>query len=111
AQFLTVLRVRYADHLYVGDVRVGVEELLDLARVDVLSAADDHVLDPADDVHVAVGAHHREIPGVHPPGLVDRLGGLRRLIPVAEHHRVPAGAQLPWFAARHYQSGGRVDQL
>ena len=31
-------------------VRVGVEELLDLARVDVLAAADDHVLDPADDV-------------------------------------------------------------
>jgi hypothetical protein len=36
---------------------VGVEELLDLARVDVLAAADHHVLDPADDVAVAVLAH------------------------------------------------------
>ena len=34
-----------------------VEELLDLARVDVLAAADDHVLDAADDVDVALVVH------------------------------------------------------
>ena len=38
---------------------MGVEELLDLARVDVLAAADDHVLDPADDVDVALVVHRR----------------------------------------------------
>ncbi|MGH3357693.1 MAG: AMP-binding enzyme [Nocardioidaceae bacterium] len=35
---------------------MGVQELLDLPRVEVLAAADDHVLDPSDDVHVPVVA-------------------------------------------------------
>src|SRR5258708_21557625 len=42
-----VLLVRDPDHLHVHDVRVRVEELFDLAGVDVLAAADEHVLDPA----------------------------------------------------------------
>jgi hypothetical protein len=74
-QLLAVLLVGHADHLHVDDVGVGVEELLDLARVDVLAAADHHVLDPPDDVDVAVVVHHREVAGVHPPVGVDRLGG------------------------------------
>src|SRR5687768_1920802 len=49
AQLLAVLLIRYADHLDVLDVGMGVQELLDLARVDVLPTADDHVLDPAHD--------------------------------------------------------------
>ena len=61
------------------DVRVGVEEFLDLPRVHVLAAADDHVLDPADDIQVAVGVHDGEIAGVHPARRVDGLGGLLRL--------------------------------
>ena len=90
---------------------MGVEELLDLARVDVLPAADDHVLDPAGDVDVAVGVHHRQVAGVHPAGRVDRLGGLLRLVPVAEHHRVAAGAQLAGLAAGQRPPGLRVDDL
>src|SRR5690349_24305623 len=39
--------VWYPDDLDVPDVRVGVEEFLDLARRDVLPAPDDHVLEPA----------------------------------------------------------------
>jgi hypothetical protein len=37
---------------------------------------------------------------VHPAVRVDRLGGLARLVPVAEHHRVAARAQLARLAAR-----------
>src|SRR2546423_6810998 len=44
AQLLAVMLVRDAYHLHVRNRWVGVEELLDLARVDVLAAADDHVL-------------------------------------------------------------------
>jgi acyl-CoA synthetase (AMP-forming)/AMP-acid ligase II len=40
---------------------VLVQELLDLPRIDVLSAADHHVLDPADDPHVALIVHRRQI--------------------------------------------------
>src|SRR6202000_767814 len=73
----------------------GVEQLLDLARVDVLTAADHHVLDPAGDVHVTLVIHHPEVAGVHPARGVDGFGGLVRLVPVAEHHRVAAGAPRP----------------
>src|SRR5699024_5001056 len=108
-EFLTVFGVGHADHLGVEDVRVGVEELLHLAWVDVLAAADDHVLDPAGDLHVAVGIHHADVPGVHPAGLVDRLGGLVRLVPVAEHDAVAPGAELSGLAARQGLAGGGVD--
>ena len=45
---------------------MGIEEFLDLARIDVLAAADDHVFDPADDVAVAVLVHDRKVAGMHP---------------------------------------------
>src|SRR5579884_914859 len=56
-ELLAVLGVGHADHLDVAHVGVGVEELLDLPGVDVLPAPDDHVLDAADDVDVAVLVH------------------------------------------------------
>src|SRR4029453_8803626 len=45
------------DHRRVEDVGMREQQLLDLARVDVLAAADDHVLDSPDDPAVAVGVH------------------------------------------------------
>jgi hypothetical protein len=45
---------------------MAVEEFLDLARIDVLAAADHHVLDAADDVAIALGVDGGEIAGVHP---------------------------------------------
>jgi hypothetical protein len=63
AELLAVLRVGHPDDLSVEDVGVGVEELLDLARVDVLAAADDHVLDPAGDLDEAVLVHDGEVTG------------------------------------------------
>src|SRR6478735_1635544 len=110
-QLLAVLLVGDADHLHVLDVGVGVEELLDLAWVDVLPTADDHVLDPADDVAVAVLAHLGEVAGVHPAVGVDGLGGLLGVVPVAEHHRVAAGAELPGLPALDGLAGGGVDDL
>ena len=77
------------------------QHLLDLARVDVLAAADHHVLDAADDVDVAVRVHHAEVAGVHPAGRVDRLGGRLVVVPVAAHHEVAAGADLTRHADRH----------
>src|SRR3712207_8481082 len=86
-------------------------ELLDLARVHVLPAADDHVLDAADDVEVAGVVHDGEVAGVHPAGGVEDLRGLLRLVPVAEHHRVAAGAELAGGPSRHGQPGFGVDAL
>ncbi len=57
------------------DLRVCVEELLDLAREDVLAAADHHVLDAPDDLAVAVLVEHREVAAGDPARRVDGLGG------------------------------------
>ncbi|MNT80346.1 hypothetical protein D3C72_2197900 [compost metagenome] len=59
AQLLAILGVRHADHLHVLHLGMAIQEFLDLARVDVLAAADHHVLHPADDVAVAVIVQHR----------------------------------------------------
>jgi hypothetical protein len=88
---------------------MAVEEFLDLARIDVLAAADDHVLDPADDVAIAFGVDGREVAGVHPAVGVDRLGGLLLVVPIALHHRIAARAQLARLAARH-DGAERIDR-
>ena len=44
------------------DVRMSVEEIFYFPRVDVFSAADDHVLDPADDPAVAVLVNNSDVP-------------------------------------------------
>src|SRR5918998_5551948 len=90
--------VRYADDLHVGDCGVAVEELLDLAGIDVLAAPDDHVLDPPDDPDVPVLVHRRQVAGVHPARRVDRLRGPLGLVPVARHHQIAARAELTGLA-------------
>ena len=100
--------VRHAHHLDVGDLRMGVEELLDLPRVDVLAAADDHVLDAADDLDVAVLAHHREVTGVHPAPRVDRPPRSSRARPSSRASRCSRGctARPPRRAAGSRPSTG-----
>ena len=110
ADRLAEARVGHANHLHVQHLRMPVEELLDLARIDVLAAADDHVLEAADDVDVALLVHRREVAGVHPAGLVDGLLRLGLVVPVALHHRVAAGAELACLAARHHAALG-IDDL
>jgi hypothetical protein len=58
AQNATNLPVGNADDLNGFDGGVGIEELLNLARVHVLSAADDDVLAPAHDLAEAVLVEH-----------------------------------------------------
>src|SRR2546430_199820 len=68
---LAILLAGHADHLHVADRRMPVEEFLHLARIDVVAAADDHVLDAAHDVQIPVLVHRCEIAGVHPARGVD----------------------------------------
>ncbi len=94
AELLAQLGIGDPHHLHIGDLRVGVEKLLDLAGVDVLSAADDHVLDPPHDIAVALLVDDTDIAGMHPALGVDRFGGPLRIVPIAQHHRITAGAEL-----------------
>src|SRR5271167_4482788 len=54
------------DHLYFGHFWMRVQELLYFPRINILSAADDHVLRSACEVNVSVLAHHAEISRVQP---------------------------------------------
>src|SRR5699024_2884765 len=68
-----------ADHRDFANVRVPVEHLLDLARVDVVTTADHEVLHPVDDPQVAVLVHPADVAGEEPLPLEDGVRGLRAL--------------------------------
>ncbi|MNP19888.1 hypothetical protein D3C76_1124410 [compost metagenome] len=106
----TVLAARHANHLHIGHRRVGEEELLQLARVDVLAAANDHVLAAPDNTHIALLVHHRQVAGVHPAFLIDAFGRGLGVVPVAQHHAVTPRAQLADLATRHAVAIG-IDHL
>src|SRR5450759_2423949 len=76
--------------LYLG---VLVEDLVDLARVDVEAAGDYHVFLAVDNIKVAILVHGGDITGVKPP-VLERFRGLLGLVPVALHHLGPADEEL-----------------
>lgn len=57
---LSILVARNTDQLRITHCRVGEEELIQLLRVDILAATNDHVLAAIDDTRIFVGA--RETP-------------------------------------------------
>jgi hypothetical protein len=109
AQFLAVLGVGHAEHLHRLHLGVAEQEFLDLARVDVLAAADQHVLGAADDVAVALGVDRGQVAGVH-PAVAHRLARAFGVAPVAEHHRVAAHQQFALLAHGQHLALG-IDHL
>ena len=111
AHLLAETLVRHAEDLDVLNVVMAQQEFLDLARIDVLAAADQHVLDPADDLAIALGVDGGQVAGVHPALGVDRLARALQVAPVAAHHQVAAGAQFAPFADRQRPSVVGIDDL
>ena len=66
------------------------DRILDLCRIDIFTAGDDHVLDPVLDVEIAIFIHHRRVAGVEPAIGVDRLCGFLRIVKIMQH--VEAGS-------------------
>src|SRR6516164_11067323 len=54
AQFLAIVPVGHTDHLHVLDLRMPVQKFLDLAGIDVLSTADHHILDAANNIAISL---------------------------------------------------------
>src|SRR5690606_31752361 len=106
---LAPLLVGYADDGAFAHCRVRVHGVLHLARVDVLAAADDHVLDAVDDVDEAVLVHPGAVAGVH-PAVADHGGRGLGIAPVAQHHLRTAHRDLARHAARQLVPVG-VDDL
>src|SRR5262245_29402163 len=110
AEFFAVFRIGHANDLHVLDLGMAEQKLLDLAGIDVLAAAYDHVLDAPDDVAIAFRVDGGEVAGVHPALAVDGFGGLLLVVPIAQHHRIAARAEFAGLAARNRGAFG-VDDL
>src|SRR5690349_19548165 len=78
-----------------------VDDLLHLARVDVVAAADDQLLLTVDDEEATVLVDPADVARVEPPVRVDRRLRRVRTVPVALHDVVPADRDLTHLVARH----------
>ena len=90
---LAVALVRHADDRGQRDRLVGDQHLLDLARVHVEAAADDHVLGAVDDVVEAVLVAAGQVAGAE-PAVAHHLGGRLGPVVVALHDVVAADRDL-----------------
>jgi hypothetical protein len=79
---------------------VLVQDALDLGARGVLTAGHEHVLEPIDDVEVAVVIHHAEVAGVE-PAAVERRPRCVRIPPVALEHLRSAQDDLAAFTGGH----------
>src|SRR5690348_12157858 len=91
--FLAEMLIRDSDDGGFGYGWMLVDDLFDLARVHVESAADDHVLLPVHDVEIAVLVDSGQVAGLE-PAAGDRLGRGARVAPVSLHHVVTADDDL-----------------
>src|SRR5262245_59370039 len=94
AELLAVLFIGYAHALHVEHLGMAIQEFLHFAWIDVLTAANHHVLGPADDAAVPGLVDDGKIPAVHPAAGVDRFPRTLVIVPVAAHHGIAAGEQL-----------------
>ena len=94
-------RVGQADHRHLGNRRMVGEQALDLGRVAIEAAHDEHVLEAVGDAQVTALVEHTDIAGVQPALGVDGLarGGL--VAQIALHHVVAAQQHLTRLARGH----------
>ena len=98
-----------ADHGDLRHRRVRRDRVLDLDRVDVLAAGHDHVLDPIDQVEIAVLVEVAGVAGVV-PAAAERLLGRVLLVPVLDHVVAAARADLAVLSRRQQVAGLVLDR-
>jgi hypothetical protein len=76
------------------DRRMPEQDTFYLNTGDILSAADDHILEPVANFDVAVGVNDGRIAGIHPAS-PDHVRGRFRIQIIALHHRVSTYNDLP----------------
>src|SRR5215472_2531430 len=86
---------------YVRYGRVLVENLLDLARVDVDAAGDDQVAHPVHDVDVVVLVQHGDIAGADEAVLAGGLAGRLRVVQITSEDHGRAAPELPRLSDGH----------
>ena len=97
---LAEARVGHPHHRHPADRGVGEEQVLDLGRVRVEAADDEHVFLAPDDAEAAALVERAEVAGVQPTIGVDRACRLRRVVEVAPHHAVAPDQHLARLSQR-----------
>ena len=82
------------------DALVREQHVLDLARIDVVAAADEHVVLAVENVDEAVLVHASDVAGMEPT-VAESLGGLFRAVPVTGHELGAAADDLALLAGGH----------
>ena len=82
------------------DGRMRHDDFFELARIDVVAAAKDHVFFAVDDREIAFVVHDADVAGVK-PAVAKGFGGRLGAFVVALHHVCAANDDLAAFAARH----------
>jgi len=86
------------------------QQFFEFARINVLTATDDHVLQATLDGAIAASIHRAEVSRVQPALGIDRRRGRLRHFEIAEHDVVAARAELAYFADRGGLAGIRIDE-
>jgi hypothetical protein len=96
---LAHLLVRRADHRHVGDLGMADQQVLDLLRIDVHAAGDDHEALAVGEEQIAVLVDPADVAERRPAVLVAALGGLFRIVVVFELGRRRRNRPRPRRAA------------
>src|SRR6266536_1587932 len=96
---LAPFRIRPADHRGLAHVLVLEQHFLDLARIDVGAAGDDHVLGAVLEREIALRVERADVAGVQ-PAAAQRCRARFRVAPITRHHHVAAAQNLPGLAGR-----------
>ena len=97
--------VRLLAHGGEGDGGMGGQDPLDLGRVDVVAAGQDHVLLAVDDEDAAVFVHRAEVARVQPAVGLKRFAGFFFVAVISDHHDRSPHHWLVDLAARHGLGG------
>jgi hypothetical protein len=106
ADLLAVLVVGDPDDLNVCDVWMKHEKLLNLARIDVLAAANEQVFDTTRNPLISSIIDCPKIADVHPSVGIDRFVGSLVISPITLHNVVASRADFSGFSPRHRQPVG-----
>src|SRR5210317_864078 len=96
----TVKLVGNTKHCQRGNFWVGKEAILDLSRIDILAATDNHLFQAPSDLDIPIGIHGAQISGMQPAGFIDGLSRIFRLAVITTHDVITSKTDLAHFAKR-----------
>ena len=109
--FLAVPLVGHTHDLHVPHLGIGQIEFLDLTGIQILTAADDHILQSAGDLVVSVGCAAADVAGMEPAVGVDGLGGGLGHLVIALHNVEAPGHEFTAFPVGEFFARFGIDDL